>query len=154
MICNFSTMYPKGTTRHTEPTKFIEQILADRKCHTLRDSVERFERMIRTPLGRSRTVYVQIYTGARTKAATEHAKRPYYGYQHIRIMRDPDTNKMKIVQDCESGHLFTEDQRAWLWQNDGFYSEQDFVEWMFLDQPPECTVVLKYILHWTALRYR
>lgn len=152
MICNFMTRYPKGTTKQGEPTYFITQIISGRKCHTLRDSVERFERMRRVSRI-ARTIYVQFYTGSRTPAASEHGKRPYHGYQHIRIMRDTETNKLKIIQDCESGHLFTEDQRACLWQNDGFYSEQDFVEWMFLGQPPECTTIMKFIIHWTPLRY-
>lgn len=153
MLCNFSTKYPKWTARAGQPTGFIEKILADTKVHTFRDSVERWERAALAAAQRrrkDRPVMVQFFTGARSRAAQEHGRRPYTGFQMVTITRGTANKLLGITVDGKPMFPFEIEQ---IIRNDGFEHEFDFVDWMFLGVPAGQATVTKYCIHWTDLRY-
>ena len=151
MILNFSTKYPPGTRLAGKDTGFIPKVLSDEKPHTIRDSVARFQKSMYDAEGADRPITLHIYTGSRTTLATCWGEKQFTGYQELMLFRDETGKLERVLVDCSRN--LTPEQISDLVRLDGFAHEFDFVEWMFLGQPPAVRSLRKYLVHWTALRY-
>lgn len=150
MLCNFSTVYPKGHPLAGQPTEFIEQItVTRRKKHTLRDSAERWEKARE----RNATPPMHIYTGARTGNAVRHGLELYKGCQRVDIWRTKNQTPGDMPAIVVDGRQLRLEEAANFIANDGFYTPQAFEAWFFLGVPDDVPFVTKYCLHWTDLRY-
>lgn len=150
MILNFSEKYPPGHRLAGQPTEFIAKILDGRKVHTIRENIGRFQKSMYGPNGEDRPIKLQIYTGARSKAAKCHTEKDFQGYNEVLFYRGPGGKLERVFINLYELHP---DEVKALAKNDGFENVEDFAEWMFLGHPPGIDFIRRYIILWEDIRY-